>query len=344
MIKRFLPLILALAIILSFIYMWGPKETLGTIKGEYPQVPVDLEQLEIYIKEKEDTVKGLKADNEARIIWADSLNKAKTPFSFVYIHGFGASQKEGDPVHRKLASHFGANLYLARLPEHGIKRKNALEYTTAEKLTDGAREALMIGKMLGDRVILIGTSMGGSLAILLASEREDIHSLLLYSPCIRDFGNQLEAFFRPWEGWVLKNFMANEHGVLVNNRKGEKAKYWSEAYHVNAYASLAQLVFGAMNPETFIQVKQPLFLAYYYKNEKHQDHVVSVPAMKNMFESVKTKENFKRAQAFPNAGDHVICSFITSNDWEGVLDASIKFLKDIAKVPSPSKEKLAEIK
>ncbi|MBD8487463.1 alpha/beta hydrolase [Echinicola sp. CAU 1574] len=337
MFKKLLPFLLSIAIILVIVYMLGPKESYSTLEGTYPQVPTNLEQLESYVFQKEDTVKGLKPNNEARIVWADSLNKTKTPYSVVYIHGFGASQMEGSPVHQKLAEHFGANLYLARLPEHGIKRDNTFEYLTAEKLADGAREALMIGKSLGDEVIVVGTSMGGALTVLLASEREDIKSILLYSPCIRDYGNQLEAFFSPWQGWLFEKFGTNEDQVVLNPREGDKAKYWSEEYHINSYISLAKLVYSKMNEETFKKIKQPLFLGYYYKDEQHQDNVVSVPAMLDMFEKVSTPENLKEKVAFPEANDHVIGSSITSGQWQEVLEASIDFLENKVKIPAAEK-------
>ncbi|GAB3646143.1 alpha/beta hydrolase [Echinicola sediminis] len=333
MFKKLLPFLISIAVILALAYMFGPKESYSSVDGNYPEVPKELGQLERFIQQKEDTVKGLKPDNQARIIWADSLNKTKTPYSIVYIHGFGASQKEGSPVHYKLAAHFGANLYLARLPEHGIKRDNAFEYLTEEKLADGAREAFMIGKSLGDSVIVVGTSMGGALTTLLASERPDIKSVLLYSPCFRDYGHQLEAFFSPWQGWLFDKFGTNEQHVVENPREGEKAKYWSEAYHINAYRSLAKLIYSKMDSSTYKKVDQPLFLAYYYKDEEHQDHVVSVPAMMEMFESVGTPEKFKVKEAFPEAGDHVIGSSITSGQWEDVLESSIRFLENTVGIP-----------
>lgn len=332
MIKNLLVGLMSLAIILVLVYLFGPKESLQDLNGNYPEVPTLAEELERYVQQKEDTVQGLKPNNEARIIWNDSLLKNKTPYAIVYIHGFGASQMEGDPAHLELAKHFGANLYLARLSEHGIKRENGMEYLTAEKLMQDAREAYMIGKSLGDSVIVVGTSMGGALSLILASERQDLHSLILYSPCVREYGDKLDAFFQPWQSYLMKRTMANEHGVLESPREGEKAKYWSEAYHVNAYSSLAVMLRSKMDQKTFSQIEQPLYLAYYYKDEENQDRVVSVPAMKEMFESVQTPVEKKKEQAFPDANDHVIGSSITSGDWQGVLKGSIEFLENVALV------------
>lgn len=38
---------------------------------------------------------GLRPDNEARVVWADSIRR--TP-CVVFLHGFSASRREGDPV------------------------------------------------------------------------------------------------------------------------------------------------------------------------------------------------------------------------------------------------------
>ncbi|MDF2157671.1 alpha/beta fold hydrolase [Algoriphagus sp. CAU 1675] len=329
--KIFLGLFAA-AIVLVILYMLGPKVKPQQLSIHFPEVPTRINELEAYIDQREDTVIGLKPGNEAYILWADSLNKRKTPYSIIYIHGFGASPMEGDPVHRFLASHFGANLFVTRLPEHGIKRENGMEYLTAQKLADAAGEAYQIGKSLGDSVIVVGTSMGGALSLLLASQQSDIHSILLYSPAIRENGERLEAFFKPWTKYLMeKTVMKN--GVLHQKREGEKAAFWSEDYHINGYESLAVLLYSMMNKETFQKVTQPLFMGYYYKSADEQDRVVSVPKMLEMYSQLGTLESRKREMAFPKSGDHVIASSITSKDWEGVLFASIDFLENVAHVP-----------
>ncbi|AFL85163.1 esterase/lipase [Belliella baltica DSM 15883] len=328
MLKRILPIIMAIAIVLAVFYMLGPKASVQNLAGKYPEIPTTPVDLENYVFQKEDTVKGLKPGNEAKIIWADPLNKEKTPYSIVYIHGFGASEMEGNPVNRKLAEYFGANLFLARLPEHGIDRVDAMKHLNAPKLMNGAREAYMIGKSLGDSVIVVGTSMGGALSINLASERSDMKALVLYSPAVGVNGDMLEQFFQPWRKFIFENFML-ENGTRTMKREGEKAKYWSEQYHVNSYESLAVLIKSTMNDSTFQKITQPLFLGYFYKNEKEQDFVVSVPKMLDMYEKVSTPADQKYKNPFPESGDHVIASDITSKDWKGVLKSTIEFLEKL---------------
>ena len=87
-----------------------------------------------------------------------------------------------------------------------------------------------------------------------------------------------------------------------------------------------------MNADTFRQVDQPLFMGYYYKDEENQDKVVSVPAMLQMYEQVSTPEKWKNKRAFPESGDHVISSSITSASWEEVLEESIVFLEQVVKL------------
>lgn len=330
--------IFATAMVLVIVYMLGPKVERAELIIQFPEVPTRLGELNRYVKDREDSVIGLKSGNEAYIQWADSSNKAKTPYSIIYIHGFGASPMEGDPVHRFLASHFGANLFVTRLPEHGINRANGMEYMTAQKLADAAGEAYQIGKSLGDSVIVVGTSMGGALSLLLASQQPEIKAVVVYSPAIRDGGERLEGFFKPWMKFLMEK-TAMKNKVIHQDRVGEKKAYWSEDYHINGYESLATLIYSEMKPETFSKIKQPLFLGYYYKSAEEQDFVVSVPKMLEMYSQLGTPENLKKEKAFPKTGDHVIASSITSQDWQGVLFATIDFLEKVAKVPAKAQYK-----
>ena len=89
--------------------------------------------LEKYISDNERQHK-LKPDNEARIIWVNDSTKQKTDYAIVYLHGFSASQEEGDPVHYQFAQNFGCNLFLHRFEDHGIDTTEPLLNVTADRL------------------------------------------------------------------------------------------------------------------------------------------------------------------------------------------------------------------
>ena len=305
----------------------GPRPDTGTLTGALPMVNQNLVALEAEINRQEANNPLVKPDNEARIVWSDSTQKVKTPYSMVYLHGFGASQGEGEPVHRMLAERYGSNLYLSRLVEQGIESDSAFKSMTAENLLASARKAVAIGKALGERVIIVGTSTGGALGLAIAAENPDIAGLILYSPIIAPRDNQLYVLNQPWGIQAMEQVVGGDH--VIEERSGRTKQYWSRYYHINGYVALAVLVDELMREDTFEKVQCPLFLAYYYKNEEEQDNVVSVPAMLTMYEELGTPADQKRKIAYPEAGNHVIASYIRSGDWRGVYQGTDAFLQEV---------------
>src|SRR5436190_7078067 len=105
-------------ILLAGAYFLGSQPETPRFDPKLPVVPSEPTALERYVSENESKHR-LKPENEAQIVWADST-KRKTPYSVLYLHGFSASQMEGNPVHRDFAKEFDCNLYLARLSDHGV--------------------------------------------------------------------------------------------------------------------------------------------------------------------------------------------------------------------------------
>ena len=90
---------LAIPLVLIAAYLAGPAPSTPVYETAMPVVPADAAGLETYIKNNE-AQHTLKPDNEARIVWNNDSLKNKTEYAIVYLHGFSASQAEGDPVHR----------------------------------------------------------------------------------------------------------------------------------------------------------------------------------------------------------------------------------------------------
>ena len=199
-------------ILLLGIYFLGPKPDDPVYSKAMPSVPETGEALERHIVDL-DSKHKIKPNNEARIVWYDS-SKQKTPYAVVYLHGFSASQVEGDPIHRRFAQEFGCNLYLSRLADHGIDTTEALLQFTPDRIWESAKEALAIGKKLGDKVILLSTSTGGTLALMLAAEYpEDVFALINLSPNIAINDGAAFILNDPWGLQIARMVMGGNYRV-----------------------------------------------------------------------------------------------------------------------------------
>ena len=327
MMRKTLKFLLFFAALLLLVYFLGPKVDTPNLDRSQPEITSDLAALEKEISQHEGAIPNIKPDNEARIIWADSIPK-KTAYSIVYLHGWSASQEEGDPLHIETAKRYGLNLYLPRLSGHGLVEDEPLLTITADQLVNSAKEAIAVGKQLGDKVILMATSTGGTLALYLAGGDPDIAGMLLYSPNIEIFDSNAKLLTKPWGVQIAKLVKGGDYHEFDNPTE-EDRKYWTTKYRVEALSQLQVLMDETMTEETFSAVQQPVFLGYYYKDEVHQDSTVSVPAMLRMFDQISTPADKKRKVAFPNVGDHVMTSYITSNDLESVKRETNRFMEEV---------------
>jgi pimeloyl-ACP methyl ester carboxylesterase len=326
---------LLIPVLLVIIYFAGPHPPKPVYSPEQPTVPTEAAALEGYIHSKEATHR-LKPDNEARIVWADT-SRRKTPYAIVYLHGFSASQGEGDPVHRYIASKYGCNLYLPRLAEHGIDTVDAMVHLTPDRYWASAQEALAIGRQLGDKVILMGTSTGGTLALQLAyTYPEQVSALVLMSPNIAINDPNAWLLDRPW-GLQIAHLVTGSDYITSKDDYGPLYRqYWYTKYRTEAAVALQQLVATTMKKDQFPKVVQPVGLFYYYKDETHQDSTVKVSAELAMFDQLGTPAALKYKQAMPEAGTHVLSSGIRSHDVPGVEKGVSHFLSDIIHLPEVS--------
>jgi len=313
-------------------YLAGPQPPKPKFEIPDFNLPSSLTELERQINDGEKAIKGIKPDNEARIVWSDTATKEKTKAAILYLHGFSASQAEGEPVHRNLAKKYNANLYLARLAEHGIDAGDSTMINlTADEYEASAERALAIAENLGDEVIVIGTSAGGTLTLYLASRHPEIKAIVLYSPCVALYDKTASILDNHWGLQIIR--LVKKGPILKFEPTSEThANYWVMQYRLEALVALQDLVTHTMKPEVFGKVKCPVFLAYFYKSEEEQDNTVSVPSMLKMFDELGTPAELKQKMAFPETGAHVIASYIRSKDWQSVQNGTDKFLSEIVKL------------
>lgn len=303
-------------VLLLGIYSAGPQPEAPVYSESLPSVPDTPQLLEAYVRENEGRHR-LKTDNEARIVWNDSTHN-KTAYSVVYLHGFSASQKEGEPVHVKFAKRFGCNLFLSRLSDHGIDTTDALYNFTAERVWESAKEALVIGEKIGEKVIIMSTSTGGTLALMLAAKYPGkVHALINLSPNIAINDPAAFVLNNPWGLNIARMVMGGK--CRDTGATADDARYWNATYRLESLVQLQELLESSMTHETFERVRQPSLTLYYYKNEEEQDPQVKVSAMLEMHQQLGTPESLKVAKAIPDAGAHVIGSSMTSGDVDGVF-------------------------
>jgi esterase/lipase len=316
-------------LILVIIYLMGPRPATPVYDKKLPVVPAAA-ALETYVKRHESLHK-LRPDNEARIVWADDSAKNITEYAILYLHGFSASQGEGDPIHKRIAKRYGCNLYLSRLAEHGIDTTEKLVNLTADNYWESAKEAYAIASKLGKKVIIMGTSTGASLALMLAANYPDVHSLILLSPNIEIFDGTAWIVNNPW-GLQIARLVTGSDYINSEDTRPIYKQYWSYGYRIEAVAQLEELLETAMKPALFKKVKQPTLMLYYYRDKVNQDSVVKVEAMQKMYEELGTPADKKHKVAIPNAGNHVIGSYIKSHDVATVEREIEKFMDEVLRL------------
>ena len=325
--KTFLIILIVLITVLGAVWLLGPKAEVPQLDTVLPTVDVSLIELESQINEREASRTNIKPDNEARIVWAEGYTHKKSPYSLVYLHGFSASQGEGDPVHRDFANRYGCNLYLARLQSHGMESAEPLLDMNPQELVESAKEAIVIGNQIGEKTLVMSTSTGGTLGIYLASGNPDIAGLICYAPNIDIKDPSSELLVKPWGLQMARMVVGSDYRTYESSE--DEQRYWNTRYRLESLVALKALVKATMKEEVFQQVTSPLLLVYYYKSDTEQDDVVSIPRMLEMYDQLGTPDAQKQKVALPDVGTHPLASKYTSQDIQSVEDVTFTFAEEV---------------
>jgi esterase/lipase len=109
----------------------------------------------------------------------------RTPRAIVLFHGFTNSPLQFEPFARLLYA-AGDNVYVPRLPRHALRNgtASALAGLTAEELRDCADSAVDVARGLGDTVVIVGLSAGGTMAAWVAQNRPDVGRVVAIAPVL----------------------------------------------------------------------------------------------------------------------------------------------------------------
>ncbi|MBM4179235.1 MAG: alpha/beta hydrolase [Ignavibacteria bacterium] len=269
------------------VFLSGPATPVPTFDVRMPDVPADLRELQQYIGSNE-VLYPTKPDVAAQILWADSTPTV-TDIAIVYLHGFSGTWRDGSPAIERVANDLHANVYLARLHGHGLRVAEPLLDYSPDSVYASALRALAIGKQLGKKVVVIGTSTGATLGLMLAARRpDDIAAVVNWSPNIR-LEHPLSFLSNgPWGLALTRWIIGGAYREVVMKDPG-RAKYWYMKYRAEAIPQLQALLEAAMTSETFSLISQPVLSMCWYQNENVHDSIVSVPAMRTMHAQLSSK-------------------------------------------------------
>lgn len=208
-----------------------------------PSLPAaggDAAALEPWLAAAESRFPDIVPGAEKTIVWAHA-DRRRTPLAVVYLHGYTATRQEVAPLCDRLAAALGANLFYTRLTGHG-RAPAALGEASAEDWLRDAAEALAIGRALGERVVVVGTSTGGTLALWLAQRPEaaDIAAQILVSPNLGPRDERSTLLAGPWGYQLQRLLIGEEYRWQPANER--QAKYWTWKYPARALVPMMALV------------------------------------------------------------------------------------------------------
>ncbi|SMD32216.1 hypothetical protein SAMN04488029_0559 [Reichenbachiella faecimaris] len=319
---------IAIILLVFLVYWQGPRPVFEKVSSNIETLDISIDKIDSTIATFESQFPNIKPENESRIIWADSVRK--TPYAMVYLHGFSAGVMESDPVHQTLAKKYGCNLYLARLSHHGLSGSDAFEGLTPAALMHSAAEAIAVGHVIGEKVILISCSTGGTLSIYLTANNPDlIAAQIMYSPNTAIDDPTAILLNKPW-GRELTHLVLGDYRIGDSTKVGTPIqRYWTLTYRSEALVALQELLDQTMIDQIFEKIESPYFIGYYYKNDEESDHVISVPGIIDFDSKTNTPASLKRVVAFPDVGNHVMASDLQSNDIESVIHETSLFIEEV---------------
>ena len=217
----------------------GPRPTVDPFPG-FPEIGPDVAA---YVLSSEAGVPDLRPGDGKRIAWADSVARDRRDVAIVYMHGFTADSHEVEPLVTNLGQALGANVFFGRLAGHGRGDPDALGEVQATDWLADMGEAMAVARRLGERVVLIGTSTGGTLATWAAGHpdfEEGLAALVLLSPNFQPADPRSRLLLWPWGGLIARAVEGSERCFETHN--DDHARHWTECHPTRALLPMMALV------------------------------------------------------------------------------------------------------
>ncbi|UWR21460.1 carboxylesterase [Sulfitobacter sp. S190] len=232
-------LMVLLVVAVLALWIFGPYED-AALTASFDDTVLE-DGVDTYLAAREAAFDDITDGVQKQVIWAGAPEE-KTPWSVVYLHGFSATAQEIRPVPDVVADALGANLVLTRLRGHGRSGDAMAEGSVAAWMEDTV-EALAIAKRVGERVLVISTSTGGTLAAATAVDptlSEGVAGHVLISPNFAVNNPMAPLLTFPAARYWLPIVAGERRSFEPLNDAQER--YWSTEYPSVAVMPMAALV------------------------------------------------------------------------------------------------------
>jgi esterase/lipase len=277
-------------------------------------LPKEPEELDKLLKESEEKFDDIIPGTEKVILWANPLKKQKTKIAIVYIHGFSSTRQDMYPLCENVTKSLQANLFHTRLTGHGRGSKPLAEASVNDWIND-TFEAVEIGRMIGEKVVIISSSTGSALTMWLASEvkrmNDDVVALVFISPNFSLKQPISNVLLWPWGKTIAKIIIGSNRSWKPLNP--EQGRYWTTSYPVEALLPMMGTVKIARKAKVE-NIRQPVLMIF-----SPFDQVVNTKKTENIFNRLGTtsqQETYTKKIVYINESqdpyNHIIVGDIVS--------------------------------
>ncbi|MDJ0938290.1 MAG: alpha/beta fold hydrolase [Woeseiaceae bacterium] len=320
--RRALKVGFAIVVTLAALWIATPSSI-----GGYATVAAPGDDLDGWIAERErlvDAAYRLVPGTEARIRWQSPGERSE--YAVVHLHGFSASRQETAPLAERLADRLEANLFEARLDGHGQLSWPMADVSAEDWLQDAAT-AFAIGEAIGDKLVVITTSTGGTLALAMIGHprMQSVDTLVLIAPNMMPADPAAQWLTRPGGPLIARLLVGETRSWLAHNAK--QATYWTTTYPTEAIVEVMRLVDFA-NGKLPAAIDQNLLVF-----QSPDDIIVSPAAARAAYDAIDAPR--KRWVDVSEAGDpsnHVLAGDILSpGNTQPFIDEIVSFVRSEAR-------------
>ncbi|MBY5944023.1 alpha/beta hydrolase [Photobacterium rosenbergii] len=309
--------VIVIAAILAGLYTFSPRVDTSFSYKEL-LIPQDIEG---FVTAQEHRFPDIMPGTEKKITWAGEPNR-RTAYSVVYLHGFSSSRQDTAPLAHLVANQLEANLFEARLKGHG-RPADVMKSVTVNDWLNDARHAYDIGAKLGDKVVVIGLSTGGTLALWLAAQPElsQLSHTVLISPNLGPADSNAELLLLPLGDEIARLVVGDYREWKPVNE--QQAQFWTTRYPVEALVTMMGVVDVTRN-QPVEHIITPVLTLY-----SEQDRIVDIAKTQAMLERLPLAS--RQSIVISDSGDklqHVLAGDILSpKTTDQVAKSIVEFIK-----------------